>query len=78
MCWPHVNRKLKPRLVKLKSDSGSKDLAREVLEDIETFQWVVSLEGYDVDFKALEDKYLKERECSEKEYEALEEFFEYF
>ena len=78
MCWPHVNRKLKPRLVKLKSDSGSKDLAREVLEDIETFQWVVSLEGYEVDFKALEDKYLKERECSEKEYEALEEFFEYF
>ena len=77
MCWPHVNRKLKPRLVKLKTDSGSKDLAREVLEDIETFQWVVSLESYEVDFKALEDKYLK-KECSEKEQEALEQFFDYF
>ena len=78
MCWPHVNRKLKPRLVKLKSDSGSKDLAREVLEDIETFQWVVSLEGYEVDFQALEDKYLKDRKSTEKENEALQDFFEYF
>ena len=27
---------------------------------------MVSLEGYEVDLKVLEDKYLKERECSEK------------
>ena len=59
MCWPHVNRKLRPRLVQLKSSSGNKDLATEVLEDIETFQWVVSVASFDTDFKALEDKYLE-------------------
>ena len=78
MCWPHVNRKIKPRLVTLKSSSGNKDLAREVLEDIETFQWIVSVRSYEADFKALEDKYLEERESTEKEEEALVEFFDYF
>ena len=78
MCWLHVNRKIKPRLVTLKSSSGNKDLAREVLEDIETFQWIVSVRSYEADFKALEDKYLEERESTEKEEEALVEFFDYF
>ena len=78
MCWPHVNRKLRPRLVQLKSSSGNKDLATEVLEDIETFQWVVSVASFDTDFKALEDKYLEERMSTAKESEALIEFFHYF
>ena len=78
MCWPHVNRKLRPRLVQLKSSSGNKDLATEVLEDIETFQWVVSVASFDTDFKALEDKYLEERVSTAKESEALIEFFHYF
>ena len=78
MCWPHVNRQLRPRLMTLKKSSGNNDLAKEVLEDIETFQWIVSVSSFEVDFKSLEDKYLVERESTEKEQEAIEEFFEYF
>ena len=78
MCWPHVNRQLRPRLMTLKKSSGNNDLAKEVLEDIEIFQWIVSVSSFEVDFKSLEEKYLVERESTEKEQEALEEFFGYF
>ena len=78
MCWPHVNRQLRPRLMTLKKSSGNNDLAKEALADIEIFQWIVSVSSFEVDFKSLEEKYLVERESTEKEQEALEEFFGYF
>ena len=78
MCWLHVNRQLRPRLMTLKKSSGNNDLAKEVLEDIEIFQWIVSVSSFEVDFKSLEEKYLVESESTEKEQEALEEFFGYF
>ena len=76
MCWPHANRKIKDHLKPI--TSINKTLSQQVLEDVETFQWVVTPSSFEKDLKSLENKYLKERESTEHELEALKTFFEYF
>ena len=77
-CWPHVNRNVEPRIKALAKAADNAKLGKEVLEDIHAFQWIVSKKSYDIDFQALEDKYLKGNGFNEKEKTALLDFFEYF
>ena len=59
MCWPHVHKNVVPQIKSLKKSSGSDKLGKEVLDDIETFQWVVTQKSFEVDYNALKDKNLK-------------------
>ena len=77
MCWPHVHKNVVPQIKTLKKSSGSDKLGKEVLDDIETFQWVVTQKSFEVDYNALEDKYLKGN-YNPKEKQALIDFFSYF
>ena len=74
-CWPHVNRNVEPRIKALAKAADNAKLGKEVLEDIHAFQWIVSKKSYDIDFQALEDKYLKGNGFNEKEKTALLDFF---
>ena len=64
MCWPHANRKIKDHLKPI--TSINKTLSQQVLEDVETFQWIVTPSSFEKDLKSLENKYLKERESTEQ------------
>ena len=74
MCWPHVHKNVVPQIKSLRKYSGNDKLAKEVFDDIETFQWVVTVKSFDVDYNSLEDKYLKGN-YNEREKEALVAFF---
>ena len=78
MCWPHVNRNVEPRIKALGKAADITNLANEVLDDIHTCQCVVTLNSYEKDFNALEDKYLKSPIYKEKESRALADVFAYF
>ena len=66
-----------PQIKSLKKSSGNDKLAKDVLNDIEIFQWVVIVKSFEVDYNSLEDKYLKGK-YNTREQEALVDFFSYF
>ena len=60
LCAGHMSTKtLFPQIKSLKKSSGSDKLGKEVLDDIEKFQWFVTQKSFEVDYNSLEDKYLK-------------------
>ena len=73
----HVHKNVVPQIKSLKKSSGSDKLGKKVLDDIETFQWVVTQKSFEVDYNALKDKYLKGN-YNPKEKKALIDFFSYF
>ena len=78
MCYPHVHAKVEHRIKTLKKESDNEELAKKVLHDIETYQWIVSKKSYEIDYNSLENKYLNEDKYKQKEREALADFFAYF
>ena len=77
MYWPHVNRNIDPRIKALGKTADNIKLANEVLDDIHTFQWIVSLKSYEKYVITFEDKNLKNLINNEKERKALADFFAY-
>ena len=77
MCYPHVHRNIEPKIKTLKKQSDNQLIGKQVLEDIETFQWIVTKKSFEIDFQALEDKYLKNSSYNNKEKAALISFFCY-
>ena len=69
---------MEPKIKALSKAADNVKLGKEVLEDIHVFQWIVSKKSYDIDYQALEDKYLKGNNFNEKEKTALLDFFDYF
>ena len=66
---------MEPKIKALSKAADNVKLGKEVLEDIHVFQWIVSKKSYDIDYQALEDKYLKGNNFNEKEKTALLDFF---
>ena len=80
MCWPHVTRNIDDKIALLKKESKNEELAAKVDADIDYFQWATTETEYEVNYKALVDKYTKEENVvnyTTEEEDALKKFFDY-
>ena len=76
MCWPHVYRNVTPRLSQLRKIN--RNLADDLLTDIEFLQWSVHDNSFRIVFDLLERKYSDSATFSSPELSELKDFFSYF
>ena len=73
MCWPHVYRNVTPRLSQLRKIN--RNLADDLLTDIEFLQWSVHDNSFRIVFDLLERKYSDSATFSSPELSELKDFF---
>ena len=76
MCWSHVFRAITPQLKPL--SSLNKELAKNLLSDIEEIQWSANTFTFQELVNLLEEKYIDDESLSSEVNDALKNFFTYF